>query len=87
MRKPVVYIFVAAILISQSQLVANQMAHQDLEACRKNMVIYITMREIYPIRFDYVLADSASYFATPSTLIIPAKGSLSTIPISDPYLR
>lgn len=51
------------------------------------MVIYITMREIYPIRFDYVLADSASYFATPSTLIIPAKGSLSTIPISDPYLK
>ena len=51
------------------------------------MVIYITMREIYPIRFDYVLADSASYFATPSTLIIPAKGSLSTILISDPYLK
>ena len=52
-----------------------------------NMVIYITMREIYPIRFDYVLADSASYFATPSTLIIPTIGSLSTIQTSDPYLK
>ena len=52
-----------------------------------NMVIYITMREIYQRRFDYVLADSASYFATTSTPIIPAKGSLLMIPTSDPYLK